>query len=143
MEDIREISKKISESGLKVTPQRVAVMQALEKLNHPRADEIYREVAQTIPNLSPTTVYNVLDVLVSKNIIRKVKTEADVMRYDAVPDHHHHMYCLESDRVEDYFDPELDALLSDYFKKKNLEGFRLREIKLQIMGEFESSSSKK
>ncbi|TVQ18385.1 MAG: transcriptional repressor [Bacteroidetes bacterium] len=137
MKPVKEIAKTISASGLKITPQRIAVIQALEKLEHPRAEDIIREVSEHIPGLSPTTVYNTLDVLVSKKIIRKVHTEADVMRYDAIPDHHHHLYCMQSDRMDDYFDPELDSLLEDYFRKKNIKGFKLKEIKLQLMGEFE------
>ena len=137
MKTIQEIAKSISESGLKVTPQRVAVMQALEKLHHPHAEEVYREVSSSIPGLSTTTVYNVLDVLVSKGIVKRVKTESGVMRYDAVSDHHHHMYCMSSDRVEDYFDPELDQILQKYFEKKRIEGFKIEDIKLQLMGKFE------
>jgi Fur family transcriptional regulator, peroxide stress response regulator len=139
METIQNIAKRISDTGLKVTPQRIAVMQVLSKLHHPRAEEIYREVLQSIPGLSPTTVYNILDVFVRSKIIRKVQTEADVMRYDGVRDHHHHLYCLQSDRMEDYFDPELDKILQDYFEKKNIQGFKLAEVKLQLMGEFEKS----
>ncbi|TVQ90507.1 MAG: transcriptional repressor [Bacteroidetes bacterium] len=137
MKTIQEIAKSISESGLKVTPQRVAVMQAFEKLNHPRAEEIYKEVYNSIPGLSPTTVYNILDVLVNKGIVKRVKTESGVMRYDAVSDHHHHMYCLSSDRVEDFFDPELDKILQEYFEKKRIDGFKIEDIKLQLMGKFE------
>jgi len=139
MKTIQHIAKEISSSGLKVTPQRIAVMQALHKLNHPRAEDIYNEVSGSIPGLSPTTVYNVLDVLVSKGIIKRVKTDSGVMRYDAVPDHHHHMYCMETDRVEDFFDPELDQILQNYFSRKKISGFNLEDIKLQLMGKFDET----
>lgn len=137
MKTIQHIAKEISASGLKVTPQRIAVMQALYKLNHPRAEEIFNEVSGSIPGLSPTTVYNVLDILVSKGIIKRVKTDLGVMRYDAVSDHHHHLYCADTDRVEDFFDPELDQILQEYFENKKIEGFKLDDIKLQLMGKFE------
>jgi Fur family transcriptional regulator, peroxide stress response regulator len=137
MKTIQHIAKEISASGLKVTPQRVAVMQALYKLNHPRAEEIFKEVSCSIPGLSPTTVYNVLDILVSKGIIKRVKTDLGVMRYDAVSDHHHHLYCADTDRVEDFFDPELDHILQEYFENKKIKGFKLDDIKLQLMGKFE------
>jgi len=139
MKTIQHIAKEISASGLKVTPQRVAVMQALYKLNHPRAEEIFKEVSDSIPGLSPTTVYNVLDILVSKGMIKRVKTDLGVMRYDAVSDHHHHLYCADTDRVEDFFDPELDQILQEYFENKKIEGFKLDDIKLQLMGKFEKS----
>jgi Fur family transcriptional regulator, peroxide stress response regulator len=135
METMHDIAKTIQSSGMKVTPQRVAVMQALLKLDHPTAEDIFREI--TMPGLSTATVYNTLDTLVRKKIIRKVHTEAGVMRYDAIADQHHHLYCFQSDRMDDYFDPELDQLLNDFFAKKKIKGFKLKEVKLQLMGEFE------
>jgi len=137
MRTVQEIARVIQQTGLKVTPQRVSVIQALDTLNHPRAEEIYREVSLQIPGLSPTTVYNTLEALVVHNLVRKVLTDADVMRYDAVHEHHHHLYCIQSDRMDDYFDPELDQLLQQYFDRKKISGFRLKEIKLQLMGEFD------
>jgi len=98
---------------------------------------------KSIPGLSPTTVYNVLDILAGKGMIKKVKTDSGVMRYDAVSDHHHHMYCTDTDRVEDFFDPELDMILQNYFQKKKIEGFKLEDIKLQLMGKFEESETSK
>jgi Fur family transcriptional regulator, peroxide stress response regulator len=65
------------------------------------------------------------------------------MRYDAVSDHHHHMYCIDTDRVEDFFDPELDMILQNYFQKKKIEGFKLEDIKLQLMGKFDESEKSK
>jgi len=143
MKTVQDISKIIQQSGLKVTAQRVAVLQALEKLDHPRAEEIFKEVALHVPGLSSATVYNTLEALVRKKIIRKVHTEADVMRYDAIHEHHHHLYCMESDKMDDYFDPELDALLQQYFDKKQIRGFRLKEVKLQLMGQFDENESSK
>ncbi len=139
---MQQIVKKISEAGLKVTPQRVAVAKALQELNHPTVDEIYSEVSTTIPGLSLATVYNVLDVFISKAIVEKVKNDADKMRYDLITEHHHHMYDNQSNRVEDYFDPDLDRLLQQYFEQKQIKGFKLKQVKLQIMGEFDDAMVK-
>lgn len=139
---MQQIVKKISEAGLKVTPQRVAVAKALQELNHPTVDEIYSEVSTTIPGLSLATVYNVLDVFISKAIVEKVKNDADKMRYDLITEHHHHMYDNQSNRVEDYFDPDLDRLLQEYFEQKQIKGFKLKQVKLQIMGEFDDAMVK-
>lgn len=138
MHTIQEIAGKLIQSGLKVTPQRIAVMQALMKFHHhPTAEEIYREVSQNIPGLSQTTVYNTLDVFVGKGIAQRIATDADVMRYDVVAEPHHHLFGVGTARVEDYFDPELDQLLKDYFEKKKISGFKPIEIKLHLTGEFE------
>jgi Fur family peroxide stress response transcriptional regulator len=65
-----------------------------------------------------------------------VKTDRDAMRYDGILESHHHLYCAESDRIEDYTDLELDQMLEDYFRKKRIPGFRIDEIRLQIKGTF-------
>lgn len=144
MEVIQEIILKLNKAGLKITPQRVAVLQMLWEFHtHPTAEEMYAGVSKTIPGLSPTTIYNTLDTFVKKGLIKRVKTDADVMRYDAVTEHHHHLYCVVSDRMEDYFDPELDQMLTEYFNRKKINGFNVSDIRLQLMGDFEDNKQPK
>jgi Fur family transcriptional regulator, peroxide stress response regulator len=134
---VKDVAAKLTQNGLKVTPQRIALLQALYKFqHHPTAEEIFREVQGSIPGLSATTVYNILDVFVDKGITHRIATSAGVMRYDAVSEPHHHLYDAGSNRVEDFFDPELDRLLEDYFKEKKIMGFRPHQIRLQMTGEF-------
>jgi Fur family transcriptional regulator, peroxide stress response regulator len=138
MEQI-EIRKLLSEKGLKVTPQRIAVIEAVSELkHHPTADKIIDFIKKNHPNIAIGTVYNILDTYVEKGIINRVKTERDVMHYDAILENHHHLYCLESDRIEDYFDEELDKMLEKYFAKKKIPGFEIEDIKLQLKGKYKS-----
>jgi Fur family peroxide stress response transcriptional regulator len=58
------------------------------------------------------------------------------MRYDAIMENHHHLYCSESDRIEDYNNNELNELLEMYFEKKGIPDFKIEDIKLQIIGKF-------
>ncbi len=133
-----KISAKLNEKGLKVTPQRIAILEAIIKLNnHPTADNIIEYIRNNHPNISTATVYKVLDALVSAKLVKKVKTEKDIMRYDAVMEHHHHLYCSECDLIEDYYDEELNILLKEYFKKKSFPGFKMDDIVLQIRGTFD------
>jgi Fur family peroxide stress response transcriptional regulator len=135
MDDIK--IHRLKGAGLKVTPQRLAVLEAMEKLGgHPTAERITEFVRKEHPGISTGTVYNVLGVLVEKGLIRRVKTEMDVMHYDGILENHHHLYCMDTDRIEDYVDEELDELLREYFSRRNIPGFRIGEIKLQINGEF-------
>jgi Fur family peroxide stress response transcriptional regulator len=132
-----EISKRLTEKGLKVTPQRMAILEAVYNLpNHPTADLIISHIRKNNPNIASGTVYKVLDVLVEKQILKRVKTEKDVMRYDGVLDPHHHLYCAASDKIQDYTDQELDKVLKDYFKNKEIPGFQIEDIKLEIKGRF-------
>lgn len=132
-----EFSNKLIEKGLKVTPQRIAILEAIIVLNnHPTAENIIEYIRKNHPNIATATVYKVLDALVSNELIKKVKTERDIMRYDAVMESHHHLYCSESDRIEDYNDNELNEMLEKYFEKKRIPDFEIQDIKLQIIGTF-------
>ena len=82
------------------------------------------------------TVYKVLDSLVANDLLRKVKSEKGGMRYDAIIEHHHHLYCSTTERIEDYKDEQLDEVIYEYFKKKKIKNFTIQDIKLQITGKF-------
>jgi len=141
--EIKDIRKILVEKGLKVTPQRVAVMEAVIKFkSHPTAETITDYIKKRHPNIAVGTVYKVLDVLVDNGMLNKVKTDNDIMRYDAILEQHHHLYCIESDKIENYFDDELNTLLSNHFRKHKIPGFEIKDIKLQIIGKFKNLKSK-
>jgi Fur family transcriptional regulator, peroxide stress response regulator len=75
--------------------------------------------------------------------LKKVKTEKDIMRYDAVLSNHHHLYCAETDRIEDYEDENLNQLINDYFKSNKIKNFKVQDIKLQITGQFNTNIKQK
>lgn len=127
----------LKNSDLKVTPQRVAVLEALNNLkDHPTADKIKEYVVKNHPNIAVGTIYKTLETFVEKGLVKKVKTEEDVMRYDSILEKHHHLYCEDTDRIEDFFDDELNNMLEKYFNKKKIPNFKVKDIKLQIIGTF-------
>lgn len=131
------LREKLKEKGLKVTPQRVAIYDAIMSMkNHPTAEKIISFIKSNHPNISVGTVYKVLDSLVENKLLIRVKTETDIMRYDAVLSDHHHLYCTETDRIEDYEDENLNKLITEYFKKVRIKNFKVADIKLQITGKF-------
>jgi Fur family peroxide stress response transcriptional regulator len=137
-----EIQSRLKERGLKITPQRMAILEAIYALNnHPTADNIIEYIRKAHPNIASGTVYKVLDVLVDNRLIKKVKTEKDIMRYDGILEQHHHLYCSECDLIEDYVDPELDQLLKNYLSNKNFPGFQIDSITLQIKGKFDKCAT--
>jgi Fur family peroxide stress response transcriptional regulator len=137
-----EIRNKLIDKGLKVTPQRIAILEAIVKLNnHPTAENIIDYIRKNHPNIATATVYKVLDALVENELIKKVKTEKDIMRYDGFLENHHHLYCSDSDKIEDYLDDELNEILKKYFEKKGIPGFKIEDIKLHIIGKFTDKSS--
>lgn len=135
-----QIRENLKHKGLKITPQRIAIYEAVLKLkNHPTAENIIDYIKKNHPNISVGTVYKVLDSLVENDLLKKVKNEKDVMRYDAIMQRHHHLYCSETDRIEDFDDPELDKIITEYFSKKKIKGFTIKDISLQITGEFKNN----
>ncbi len=137
MNNVGNLSKKLKEKGLKVTPQRIAILEAIVNLNnHPTAENIIDYIRKNHPNIATATVYKVLDVLVSSRLIKKVKTETDIMRYDAVLEYHYHLYCSESNRIDDYNDEELNNLLEKFIKENRIPNFKIEDINLQIIGKF-------
>lgn len=134
---ITDCRNKLIDKGLRVTPQRLSIFGAIIKLNnHPTADDVIVFIKKNHPNIATGTVYKVLDSLVENGLVKKVKTEKDIMRYDAVMENHHHLYCSESDKIADYYNEEIIELLSDYFKKHEIPDFEIGDIKLQIIGKF-------
>ena len=131
------LREKLRKKGLKVTPQRVAIYEAIVMFkNHPTAENVIEYIKANHPNISVGTVYKVLDSLVENELLKKVKTEKDIMRYDAVLSKHHHLYCAETERIEDYEDEKLNLLINEYFKKIKIKNFKVQDIKLQITGKF-------
>lgn len=129
-------SKILKGNHLKVTPQRLVILDAVHHLKHPTAEEITEYIRKSHPNIATGTIYKTLDTFVTSGIIKRVKTDSDVMKYDGVMTPHHHLYCAESERIEDYNDTELNTLLKDYFVQKQIPGFEIQDIKLQIIGKF-------
>ncbi len=133
----KELANTLSEKGLRVTPQRIAILGAINKLNgHPTADKIIEYIKKNHPHISVGTVYKVLDSFVENGLLKKVKTEKGIMQYDPSQSSHHHLYCTDTDRIEDYEDEKLDELIIDYFNRKGIKNFKIKDIQLQITGTF-------
>lgn len=131
----KAVIKILTENGLKVTPQRTAVLEVIMNLhNHPTADEIVQYLRITYPHIPIGTVYKILDKFTKLGIIDKVKTDNELIRYDPVRTRHHHLYSTDNDNIQDFYDDQLDKILDEYFKKKNIPGFIVEDFKLQIIG---------
>jgi len=128
----------LKEKGLKVTPQRIAVLEALDGCSgeHPTAEAIIKIIRKKNPSITTGTIYKILDVLVEHDLLKKVNTDKNIMRYDVITSQHHHLYSVDTDRIEDYYDEQLNRILNEYFKKRRIPGFRIEDIQVQIKGKF-------
>jgi Fur family peroxide stress response transcriptional regulator len=133
----KSIIKILVQNKLKVTPQRIAILEVILILkNHPTVDNITEYLRLSYPNISPGTVYRTLDIFSKKGIIHRIYTENNSMRYDTIKKRHHHLYCSESDRIKDFYDNRLTLMIEDYLKIKKVPYFKIEDINLQIVGKF-------
>jgi Fur family peroxide stress response transcriptional regulator len=109
-ERIEEFKQKVKASGLKVTPQRLAVYREIaSRSDHPSAEELYESLKDKIEGISLTTVYRTLSSLEKAGLVQRVPTLKDKVRYDARVEPHSHFLCLECGRIYDIeLLPEVD-----------------------------------
>jgi Fur family transcriptional regulator, peroxide stress response regulator len=132
----KSLKAKLTESNLKATQQRIVIYEALLRLNnHPAAETIYEAIKLNNPSISLGTVYKTLDTFVTVGLAVKVMSEEGFMRYDANMGYHNHIYCTNTKELLDYEDEELNLLIEEFFKKKNIQNLKIKEIRLQINGE--------
>jgi len=88
--------------GLRMTPQRMAIMEYLmNNLVHPSARDIYDHVRTRFPSLSFATVYNTLQTLKDRGIVLELTIDPRERRYDARLADHHHMFCAGCREIRD------------------------------------------
>ena len=89
-------------NGLHVTPQRLAVLQALSVAPHGTADEISRLVRDELGTVSRQAVYDALAVLTDRGLLRRIEPAGSPARYeDRIGDNHHHLVCRTCGRMVD------------------------------------------
>jgi Fur family peroxide stress response transcriptional regulator len=93
---------KFRELGLKLTPQRIAIMQYLDgNTEHPSADIIYKTIVKKYPTMSMATVYNTLEVLTNRGYIRELTIEPHKKRFDPNTKNHNHLMCVDCKKIVD------------------------------------------
>ncbi len=94
--------QKYKDIGLKLTPQRLAILDFLDgNMDHPSADDIYKAVSVRYPTMSFATVYNTLDSLREKGYITELTIDPAKKRFDPCTKMHHHLICTSCKRVHD------------------------------------------
>jgi Fur family peroxide stress response transcriptional regulator len=93
----------IKQAGLRLTPQRLAICRLLaESKTHPTAMQIYQQLKPQFPSLSPATVYNTLEALVSLGAVNMLgQAGDDEVHYDADTTPHVNLACVICHRIVD------------------------------------------
>jgi Fur family peroxide stress response transcriptional regulator len=132
--DKNNIISELKHHGVKPTLHRVGLLEILsDMMTHPTAEEIFEQVKIKYPTISLATVYNTLEIFTKESIIYPIKFDNSATRYDFV--HHPHFHLIENETKEiiDYCDDKLSGLLNEYFVEKEIDGYEIRNIKLEII----------
>jgi Fe2+ or Zn2+ uptake regulation protein len=89
-------------AGLRVTRPRLAVLAALHDAPHSGADAVLTVVRRDVGPVSTQAVYDVLNVLAERNVVRRIQPAGSVARYELrIGDNHHHVVCRGCGVVSD------------------------------------------
>ncbi len=103
--------EKYRSKGLKLTPQRLAILEYLDgNTSHPTAEDIYRAVKKKYPTISFATVYNTLQALLRIGEIMELTIDPERRHFDPNTTPHHHVICTECGRIGDVFVDYSDKL---------------------------------
>lgn len=128
-----DYTERLRRLGVRVTPQRLFVLEALELAGgHTTAEEIMRWVSRRYPALNLATVYRALDVLVSVGLVAQTNLGGGAAYYELVGDSpHHHLACERCGQVIEMDESLLASLREDALR---LYGFHARPRHLAIFG---------
>ena len=117
---VNEIIELFQSKGVKATPQRISVYEALLPLKHPSAEAVLERVRSILPTVTVATVYNTLDC------------------FDTNLSRHYHLYSEETHEIQDFYDNELSELIWTFIQNRKIPGFELKDVKVQLIGNIEN-----
>jgi Fe2+ or Zn2+ uptake regulation protein len=120
----------LSEHGIQPSAQRLAVAEyVLDTDAHPPADRVFAEVRSRIPMISRATVYNTLNLLVRKGLLRQLVLAEGKVVFDPHVAPHHHFVDEVTGAIRDI---PWDAL--EVRKIETLKGVKVREYQVVLRG---------
>ena len=97
----QEIAEKLREWGVRVTPQRLAIAEAvLNSEDHPSVQQIFERVRDHFPSMTLATIYSTLDVLERSGLIQELPFP-QFSRYESNMDPHVNLVCIQCGNVID------------------------------------------
>lgn len=120
----------LRQHGIQPSAQRLAVAEfVLDTKAHPSADQVFAEVRSRVPMISRATVYNTLNLLVRKKLLRQLVLAEGRVVFDPHMAPHHHFIDEASGEIHDV---PWDAL--DVRKVEALKGVSVREYQVVLRG---------
>ena len=132
MSTIFDFEGMVRAAGLRVTRPRTAVLAAVHAHPHADTDSIIGVVRTELGDVSHQAVYDVLRVLTTAGLVRRIQPPGSVARYESrVGDNHHHVVCRSCGVIAD-----VDCAVGDTpcLTASNDEGFVIDEAEVVYWG---------
>jgi Fe2+ or Zn2+ uptake regulation protein len=124
------VERTLSRHGIQASPQRLAVAAfVLDTTAHPSADEVFDAVRARSPAISRATVYNTLNLLVRKGLLRQLVIAEGRVVFDPNVGPHHHFVDEATGEIHDV---PWDAL--DVRRVEALKGVKVSEYQVVLRG---------
>lgn len=120
--------------GLKVTNQRIAILETLcAGRAHVTAQEVFEVVNAKYPEIGFATVYRFLRKMNEQKMVTEVRMGGLPARYELTPRRHHdHLTCTQCGQIVEFESPAIEALQEQVAKEHN---FRLTHHVLELYGD--------
>lgn len=120
----------LRQCDIQPTPQRIAVVEyVLASKEHPTADQVLSHARISCPTVSRATVYNTLNLLVDKGLLRTQIIKEGTVVFDPNVTGHHHFIDEETGEV---YDIPWDHL--EVNGKDKLRDFEITEYQVIMRG---------
>lgn len=128
-----DIEALCAERGLRITEQRRVIARVLsEAEDHPDVERLYDRAVALDPQISIATVYRTVRLFEEAGILERHDFGDGRARYEAAPEaHHDHLIDVETGRVIEFVDPELEQLQRRIAERL---GFRLVDHRMELYG---------
>ena len=128
-----DIEALCTQRGLRITEQRRVIAKVLsEATDHPDVEALHERASAIDPKISIATVYRTVRLFEEAGILDKHDFGDGRSRYEAAPEaHHDHLIDVETGKVIEFVDPELEALQRQIAEKL---GYRLVDHRMELYG---------
>jgi Fur family ferric uptake transcriptional regulator len=128
-----DLEKLCAEKGLRITDQRKIIARIIsDAQDHPDVETLHQRAAAIDSKISIATVYRTVRLFEEAGILDRHDFGDGRARYEAVPESHHdHLIDVESGRVIEFVDPELEQLQRQIAEKL---GYRLVDHRMELYG---------
>lgn len=100
-------------AGVRPSSARILTLKYLrENRNHPTIEQVYNGLLGSLPGLSRTSVYNTMNTLEGKGLVRTLSIDGAETRYDATVYNHGHFKCESCGAIFDFDTEGMESVRS-------------------------------